>query len=215
MQQRKAKSEYKLKQHHHIRLDNKFKSDCRIWIQFLASDEFQVLNRPMVDLLQPEWNMQEVGFTSDASAAATKGFGCTLGTKWLRGDWGSDFILQKKPSIEYLELFALCMGILSWQNQLENIKMIVHCDNESVVHMVNGLTSKCKNCMLLLRVLTLNGLIHNRKVVAKYISMKSNYLSDALSQGQMLQFRNLGSKMNMNPDELHPDLWLVDRVWVD
>ena len=37
-----------LKQHHHIRLDQEFKFDCKVWETFLCSSSASVVNRPMV-----------------------------------------------------------------------------------------------------------------------------------------------------------------------
>ena len=67
-----------------------------------------------------------------------------------------------KPSIEYLELAALCIGIISWGQYLTNCRIVIFCDNQAVVHMVNKLMSSCSNCMVLLRMLVLDGLKNNR-----------------------------------------------------
>ena len=32
------KFQYKLKKHHHVQLDNEFKFDCAIWLEFLQSE---------------------------------------------------------------------------------------------------------------------------------------------------------------------------------
>ena len=74
-------SDFKLKQHHHIKLDAEFKSDCMVWVHFLNSRSI-ALNRPMVDLLKPEITSRDIAFFSDASAAESLacGFGCVLGT---------------------------------------------------------------------------------------------------------------------------------------
>ena len=173
----------KLKQHHHIRLDTEFKDDCQVWISFLEIDEKQILNRPMVDLVvPPEERAVEVEFYSDASANEKFGFGCILKNRWIKGSWEPGFVKRCNLSIEYLELYALCVRVMTWQSQLCNIHMIVHCDNQAVIHMINGLVSKCRNCMKLIRILALDGLIYNRKITACYVMSKDNFLSDALSR---------------------------------
>ena len=95
-----------------------------------------------------------------------------------------------KPGIAYLELFALTVGILVWQSEpeLKDSRVILHCDNISVVHMVNSLTSSCKNCMVLIRLLTINNLLYSRRLTDVYVNMKDNGLSDALSRNQMKTF---------------------------
>ena len=185
-------AELKLKQHYHVRLDSEFKMDCKVWLEFLTGPSLQdIINRPMVDVRGHINASQEIFFYSDASAARTLGFGCVLDTKWLRETWVEGFIETNSPSIEYLELLALCAGIFTWENepQLTNARIAVFCDNVVVVHMVNSMSSKCEECMYLLRMLALNNLKFNRRVSARYVKSKDNVLSDALSRGQMERFR--------------------------
>ena len=91
----------------------------------------------------------EINFYSDASASKKLGFGCIFGDKWIFGAWGSKFIEVNEPSIEYLELFALCAGLLTWPEELSNCRIIVFCNNQAVVAMINSLASSCPNCMTL------------------------------------------------------------------
>ena len=145
----------------------------------------------MVDFRNNHDNSEEVGFYSDASAAKKLGFGAILKFHWIQGMWPEGFIERESPSIKYLEFFALCMGVMMWQEHLANQRFCIHCDNMAVVHMINGMTAKCKNCMFLLRLLTLNNLKFNRSLSAHYINTKMNQLSDALSRNQMTRFRKL------------------------
>ena len=107
----KNANEFKLKQHHHVRLDSEFKSDCELWLQFLQEDNQDQIQsaicRPMVDLLLLPGN--DIAFYSDASAAKELGFGAILKNRWICSDWTSQFIAANDPSIEFLELYALCM----------------------------------------------------------------------------------------------------------
>ena len=193
-----------LKPYHHVRLDAEFKSDCRVWLSFLMNEDIKkVVNRPMIDI-DMITSSADVGFTSDASAACSLGYGCVLGNQWIYGQWEPNFIKEDKPSIEYLELYALCAGVITWENQLSNCRIIIHCDNMGVVGMVNNLASTCKKCMHLLRLLTpFNGLIHNRRITVKYIKSSDNILSDTLSHLNLNRFRKYGKFMNEKPDEIH------------
>ena len=56
----------------------------------------------------------ELNFFSDASANEALGFGAIFGNRWLFGKWEPDFVNEYKPSIEFLELFALCAGVFAW-----------------------------------------------------------------------------------------------------
>ena len=102
--------------------------------------------------------------------------------EWLFGQWDEEFMNDNQPSIAYLKLFALTAAVLAWSHKLCNIRMAVHCHNQSVVHMVNSSSSKCPNCMYLIRLLTLSGMTHNWHVYARYIDTKANFLADSLSR---------------------------------
>ena len=189
---------YKLEQHHHIKLDKEFKLDCKIWLEFLSGDLGEVVYKPMIDFNESGVNSREICFYSDASALPTLGFCAILRSRWIQAKWDTQLILREKPSIEFLELFALCAGIFSWEQheELKNGRVTVWCYNMAVVHMINSLTSGCEKCMRLLRLLVLNGLKNNHRLTAFYVTSKDNFLSDALSRGQMERFHRLGPHMN-------------------
>ena len=81
--------------------------------------------------------------------------------------------------------------------------------------MINNLSSSCKNCMFLIRRLTLEGLKFNRRIRTKYVSTKRNFLADSLSHNEMKRFRKLGPHMNQIGDEIHTDLWPISKIWLD
>ena len=209
------KMRFKYKQHYHVRLDTEFKLDCMVWINFLEGDLWSVVNRPMVDVLGTLNTSRDIKFSSDASAAPTLGYGCVLNKRWIHGDWETEFLLKNKPSIEYLELYALCMGIFTWEDseELINCRVSVFCDNMAVVHMINSMMSGCPNCVFLICLLALNNLKFNRRVSARYISTKDNYLSDALSRRQMKWFRRMGTMMNEHPDTPSNLIWPMSKAW--
>ena len=126
---------------------------------------------------------EQLFFYSDASANPELGFRAVFNQKWLFGQWELGFIRECSPSIEYLELFALTAAILTWAEDVElcNNRIVIFCNNMTVVQMVNQVTSSCSNCMCLNRLLVLNGLIHNRRVFTRFVKSRDNGLSDSLS----------------------------------
>ena len=153
-----GKVETALKSHHHVHLDREFKSDCKVWLKFLDECGMaNAVNRPMVDILAPALTSEVIKFCSDASGRADLGYGCILDQSWISGTWDHELMIHK-PSIEYLELFALVLGLLTWEERLSNCCIIIFCDNISVVHMVNSMSSSCGNFMILIRLMILNGL---------------------------------------------------------
>ena len=207
---------YQPKPYHHVKLDTEFKRDCQVWKTFLVDQELMtVVNRPMIDLAETIF-ASEISFYSDANGAKNLGFGCILNRRWLFGQWDQQFMVQNSPSIEYLELFALCAGLITWQDQpkLNNCRIVIFCNNQAVVSMVNNITSSCPQCMYLLRLLVFNGLIHNCRVFVKYINTKNNFLADALSCLDLPRFCRLGGNMmNTFPDNVHHSLWPLTKIW--
>ena len=112
--------------------------------QFLMQDNLMnVICHPMLDI-QGFTTLHQMSFYTDVSAGPELGFGCVYGNTWTFGHWERDFIKVCKPSIAFLELYALCVDILMWQTYLKNCQIIIHCDDQSVVQMVNEMGSKCK-----------------------------------------------------------------------
>ena len=74
---------WKLKDHHHVRLDAEFKLDCKVWLEFLTDpDLWRVVNRPMLDISVTNTS-KEICFYSDASQAHRLGMGCILQNNWI------------------------------------------------------------------------------------------------------------------------------------
>ena len=97
-----------LKAHHHVNVDREFRSDCKMWVDFLHMSH-TVVGRPFVDTSQ-QIQAKDIGFYSDAAKNRSLGFGGVFSKKWLLGKWGQEF-MDLEPSIEYLELFDLCISV--------------------------------------------------------------------------------------------------------
>ena len=117
----------------------------------------------MLDLNRLD-SAEQLWFYTDLSSPESLGFGGVYENQWFFGKWEPGFITECKLSIAFLELYALVTGMLIWSNRLQNICMVVFCDNQSVVQMVNQMISKCPNCMYLIRLLVFAGMTHNRRV---------------------------------------------------
>ena len=200
-----------LKQYHHVTLNREFKNDCKVWITFLENQkavnwnftDFDSTSRPV-----------DIGFYSDSSKNEDFGFGCYYNGRWLFGKWEPNFIKREDPSIAYLELFTLCAGILAWGKSIENQHILLHCDNQSVVQMVNSMSSRCKNCMYLLRILALENLVHNRKIEVVYIASKANFLADYLSRLMIKRFWQVAPPgTRIMPDSVPEDIWPLSKIW--
>ena len=191
-----------LKKFHHISLDQEFKQDCKMWVRFLINSNDEAIARPYTDIITPlSLDFKMLNFTSDTSANELLGFGSFFNGRWFYGKWESGFIGKYQPSIQFLELYAFCLGTFTWMKEITLIatqeshgKVYLFCDNKPVVDMVNHTTSSCKYCMTLIRLLTLRTMEFNIRIRAKHISSEDNFLSDSLSRLKISQFRTLAKK---------------------
>ena len=75
----------RLNPYHHISLDAEFRSDCRVWQNFLESGSTAVC-RPFVDLSEVV-QAEDLFFFTDSSANQDLGMGAVLGSSWMFGQW--------------------------------------------------------------------------------------------------------------------------------
>ena len=188
-----AKVNAQLKPHYHIKVDDELRFDCEVWRFFLSHHRKVPVCRPMVDL-DKIVTAEELFFYTDASGKFDCGIGAIFDKSWFFGQWEPGFIRDKEPSIDYLELIGLTAALLTWGEEIKNKRVLIYCNNQAVVAMVNKMTSTCKNCMYLLRLIVLNNLIHNRRVFVQYVKSADNELADALSRIQLLRFWSVAEK---------------------
>ena len=203
----------KLKPHHHVRVKQENKDDLRVWKHFLDSPA--VFCRPFMDYNEAE--ATEIFMYSDASGVI--GFGALCQQDWMFSVWDRNFLRICDPSIQYLELFALTAGVLTWIRRFKNQRIRLFCDNDSVCKMLNKSSSRCKNCMVLLRLITLESMVQNVRVFAKHVNTKDNGLSDSLSRMDFKRFWELSdkleNKMNPNPTPIPAEIWPPTKVWMN
>ena len=209
-----------LKQHHHVWLKKQFVLDCNVWLAFLSSARVnkQLLCRPFIDFGGKFSQAKQLALMSDAPKSSTLGMGAVFleENSWIIGQWDQSFIVDCDPSIEFLELYTLTVAILTWctVDKLANGRVIVRCDNEAVVHMINNTSSSCAQCHKLLRILVLDGIAANRRIFALHIGTKKNFLADKLSRMDLKRFWKLApAEMNKIPDKMPNWLWPPQKIW--
>ena len=129
-----------MRQHHHIRIDAEFKLDCNTWIQFLHART--PVARPFVDFNKSSFSAEELKFHTDAIKATHLGFGGVFNNSWLAGKWEENYIHSFNSSIEYLELYALVVTVVTRQKRLRNKRGIIFCGNKAVMYWINGAAAK-------------------------------------------------------------------------
>lgn len=174
----------KLKQHHHLRVTGEIKLDLGVWVNFLRHGN--AVSRPFVDFDGD--NFVDIPFTSDAAKSPLLGYSACYWDKTVNklyycfNRWDSGFLETFDPSVQFLELYALTVGILLFSAKLKNSRVRIWCDNQAVIQIVNKGASSCKHCMILVRVITLTALFNNTRYQVEYLKSEDNVWSDYLSR---------------------------------
>ena len=192
-----ASAEQKLKPHHHIKLKKENRLDLQTWEIFSITTGS--IFKDFADFSKV-WNSNDLDFYTDASRSHHRGCGGYFQRSWFSRKWSKDFIKNYNPSIAYLELYAVTVGVALWLKDLtcKNRTIAIFCDNKSVVNMINNSTSSCEYCMILIRFIVLMAMTNNIRITAKYVPTKDNEISDSLSRLQMERFKRLTKNKNFD-----------------
>ena len=128
-----------LKAHHHIKVNQEMRLDLEVWRTFLYSP--MVYSRPFLDCSKTLM-ATDIGMYSDVTKNPELGFGAICGEDWMMYKWNIEFVKLVDPSIEYLELHAVLAAVLAWIHKFKNQRVVLHCDNISVVEMINSNSSR-------------------------------------------------------------------------
>ena len=133
------------------------KEDLLMWRTFL--DRFNGIT-----IYNALWkgSSKDLSFFSDS---CPQGFGGTFKRHFIQGSFPREW---KRENIAVLELFPIYALVHIFAPSLVNGRIIFHCDNESIVHILNNKTSKDPAIMSLLRPLVLT-LMNNNIVLKVYM----------------------------------------------
>ena len=207
-----------LKAHHHVYLNADFIQDCLVWMYFLDNTEMggnSRICRPFIDFSSGEINT-DIPFFSDASKNVKFGIGAVSDNSWIVEKWPENFIAQKDPSIEFLELYRVAAALFTWRNKpvLQNNRVNIFCDNQAVQYMIHNLASSCEQCMKLIRLIALLSIENNVRIAVKFVRSKDNSLVDSLSMMDFKCFWQLASKETFRVPDLIPQfLTPVTKIW--
>lgn len=191
--------------HHRIKIKVGMRLDLAMWLRF-----FQDFNGVSV-FQDADWSSNaDLCLFTDSSAAPDKGFGAYFQGHWVCATWPDEWITNGRlADITLLELFPILVSIFIWGNHFRNKKVLLRCDNQSVVHLINSQTSKSAEVMVLVRALTLKCLQLNLTVRAEHIAGINNGIADSLSRLQFARFRELAPEAEQNPADMPDYLWNI------
>ena len=198
--------------HHHIRITGEMRSDLTTWLLFLRNPASY--SRPFVDFSITRQAI-DIDFYTDASKNPKLGYGGKCGTSYFFQQWDQNVINKIDPSIGYLELYASVTGILLYGYKFANSRIQIFCDNQAACAMINNNSSKCKNCMILIRILVTYCLVHNIRVYAEYVETSMNKEADALSRLKLRKiFQHTKGNNDPYPTPIPEQLWPMTKIWI-
>ena len=157
----------------HIRLNNEARLDLAAWLIFLQS-----FNGVSV-LLDEHWiSSEKLELFTDAS---NHGFAGVLKGKWFQGGWPSSW---EQKHITIKEFFPIVLALKMWSSHLRDRRLLILCDNQSVVCIINSQSSRDSSLMSLVRMMTVTIMQFNIVIRAKHVPGKHNVVADMLSRFQ-------------------------------
>ncbi|XP_063055926.1 uncharacterized protein LOC134449746 [Engraulis encrasicolus] len=177
-----------------IPLDEGARSDLGFWCQLLRS-----------------WNgvsffYNDVHESSDSlalftDAAPSVGFGGYFQGQWFADTWPVEFRTPASgsASIALFEIYPIVVASMLWGKDWSRKRIVLHCDNEAVVNIINKGRSSCTSIMSLVRRLTWQSVLLNFIITAEHIPGSHNVVADALSRFRFQDFRRLCPAARRDP----------------
>ena len=192
---------------HHICINAPFKADLAWWKTFLRT-----LNGiSMMSMLGDQAPGGAV--TSDASGSWE--CGAYSGSQWLQLQWNHN--LQSK-SIAVKGMVPIIIATAIWGRSWKGKLIICHCDNQSVVAVINSRYSQDDELMQLLHTLFFFEAIFEFHMEASHIhiSRVHNKLADALSRDKFSSFLPKAWVMEQSPSPIPAKLLeLIQDMQID
>ena len=196
--------------HHHVWVNKDMRADLETWMSFLNKPT--VYCRPFLDF-ESDLHPDQLDWYTDASGVIR--FGGICGNAYFKGFWPRDFIATQKPSIEYLELYAVAVSVLLWVKNFANKRICIFVDNDSIRRMLNKSTTKCKNCLVLIRLIVLECVTWNVRLFAEHVVSAKNNFADALLRNQMARFHlDAMKEFDELPETIPRELWPIEKIWL-
>ena len=164
--------------HHTVKLNREFQSDVSWWLTFLPTWNGISM------MYEQEWTSSvDMHLYTDASNKAVAGF--------YQNAWFVELVDDPTTSINERELYAVVLAAATWSHQWGGKKVLFHCDNLAVCHILCNKTSKSPTLMELLRKLFYIAASSQFDFSATWIDTKSNDVADALSRLDFSRFWSL------------------------
>ena len=135
--------------------------------------------------------------TSDASGSW--GCGAYSGSQWFQLQWNHNLL---NKSIAVKEMVPIIIAAAIWGRSWKGKLIICHCDNQSVVAVINSRYSRDDELMHLLCTLFFFEAIFEFHMQASHIPGVDNRLADALSRDKLSSFLPKAYAMEQSPSSI-------------
>lgn len=185
--------------HFYTRLDKGFRSDLGWWDVFLVTWNG-------ISLLQcacsPLTSNYDHSIQTDASGSW--GCGAFLEGRWLQMQWTPEWI---PVNIMAKELLPILLSCAVWGPQLARKKILIQCDNSSVVAALKKGSAHDDTVMHLLRCLWFFVAHYNMVLLPEHIAGSDNCTADLLSRNNLHNFFSINPQASPVPAPVPLPLW--------
>lgn len=167
--------------HYKLYLNSEFRKDLNWWLKYLQSWNGISM------FYEEAWLSNEfLDFYTDSSDVA---MGAYYSSSWFIVPFKDKLEHIRNKSINYRELLAIVVAFCTWCRHFKQKRILFHCDNMSVVDIINKGTSKSCEMMELVRTLFFECASNGCELKAVWIDTKSNFLADFLSRLNIDKFK--------------------------
>jgi hypothetical protein len=164
-------------QHYHFKITSEFRKDLAWWRQFLQSYNGISLIPDM------QWQAPDSILSTDSCLTSCGG--------WCSKQYFSTVfpqpILSQNLCINSLELLTVMVSLRLWAKFLVNKRILIHCDNEASVCVLNSGRSKDKFMLQCLREIAFTAAKQNFQIKAIHVKGVDNRIADLLSRAPVSQ----------------------------
>ncbi|XP_041916418.1 uncharacterized protein LOC121680893, partial [Alosa sapidissima] len=180
-----------------VYLDAQCLADLKLWRMFL--DEWNGLCMFYDDCQSYPEDLQLY-----TDAAPSIGFGGFFKGRWFASPWPLEFraLITENESSAVFELYPVVIAALLWGKEWTSKSVLIHSDNEAVVHVINNSRSKSPALSPLIRHLIWIAASYQFIIRAAHVPGCHNEIADSLSRLNFQRFRSLAPEADPYPTPL-------------
>lgn len=148
-------------------------------------------------------DVEKIRFCTDA---CLEGVGAVRDDRCFRHDIPDKYLRSEGWSIVHYEFLAVIIAVQVWQDWLKGKRVVIRCDNQAVVMVINTGRAKDRELQRLLRWLCYLLTVIDALIRLEYVETRSNDIADKLSRSC------LGPRQKRDCDELIRNRNLTEEV---